>query len=321
MEGLTEFDLIKRYFAPLSRHQDQSIQVGSGDDCAVISCSEDSKLCFSIDTMVEGVHFPKDAPPFLLGYRALAAALSDLAAMGAVPYFFTLALTIPKIDAAWLERFSAGLGVLVDRFKFPLIGGDTTRGPLTISIQVHGILNALPLLRSGAKPGDVLAVSGTLGDAGAALELLPNPGALPIIKSESEQFLFNRYYQPEPRIKLGRLLSEYANSCIDISDGLLAEATHISERSQVRLSIDSTLIPLSRALLEFKGLAKARSLALSSGDDYELLFTISREQWAVLKAHPLGGQLTKIGVVESGNGVFLDGEAIGFDKKGYMHFE
>lgn len=321
MARVSEFDLIELYFAPLARHHGELVLTSTGDDCAVINPPLGSSLCFSIDTMVEGVHFPKNAPPFELAYRSLAAALSDLAAMGAKPSFFTLALTLPDADSKWLELFSSGLKVLVDQYQFPLLGGDTTRGPLTISIQVHGFLAKPALLRSGAQEGDILAVSGTLGDAGATLELLPLVSNKSRVFSSSEHYLLSRYYQPSPRIELGQALLGCATSCIDISDGLLADAEHISKKSSVSVLIDSTLIPLSSELVDFKGESEAKKLALTSGDDYELLFTVPKNKWLELVSSLPVGSVTEIGLIQKGSGVLLDGITSKNLKKGFQHFE
>lgn len=321
MAKVSEFDLIAQYFAPLARHLDESVLASTGDDCAVFLPPSGSSLCFSIDTMVEGVHFPKNAPPFELAYRSLAAALSDLAAMGAKPAFFTLALTLPETDSIWLERFSAGLQVLVDQYQFPLLGGDTTQGPLTISIQVHGLLSKPALLRSGAQVGDILAVSGTLGDAGAALDLLPTYCASGGALNTNEGYLLSRYYKPSPRIELGQHLLGCATSCIDISDGLLAEAGHISKKSSVGVLIDSSLLPLSPELVSFKGLEKSKELALTAGDDYELLFTVPRSKWADLVSAVPVGSVTEVGFIKAGAGVELDGINSNKFKKGFQHFE
>tara|TARA_R110002072_G_C7976558_1_gene535537 strand:- start:746 stop:1702 length:957 start_codon:yes stop_codon:yes gene_type:complete len=318
MAGLSEFELIKRYFSPLSASDNGAVLLGSGDDCGVISPPHGKDLCFSIDTLVEGVHFPPDAPPFELAYRALAVAMSDLAAMGASPFFFTLALTLPKTDPEWLELFAGGLKTLADKYQFPLLGGDTTRGPLSISIQVHGLLNKPALQRSGAKEGDVIAVSGTLGDAGAALDLLPrfHEGLSP-----RDTYLLSRYYQPSPRIELGESMLSYASACIDISDGLLAEAAHISEKSSVSVEIDSSLIPLSCQLIDFKGKDKAKVLALSAGDDYELLFTMPESGWHAFTASIPAGLVHRIGCIKAGSGVYLDGCNTDQLKKGFQHFD
>jgi thiamine-monophosphate kinase len=321
MASVSEFDLIELYFSPLALNHSESVMIGTGDDCAVICSPPGASLCFSIDTMVEGVHFPKNAPPFELAYRSLAAAMSDLAAMGATPSFFTLALTLPEADSKWLESFSSGLKVLVDQFQFPLIGGDTTRGPLTISIQVHGFLSRPALLRSGAKDGDILAVSGTLGDAGAALDLLSLVSCKDKVFDSNENYLLSRYYRPSPRIGLGQILLDCATSCIDISDGLLAEAEHISKKSSVSIIIDSDLIPLSSELLGFKGVEKAKELALTAGDDYELLFTVPKSKWPDLVSSLPVGSVTEIGLIQAGSGVQLDGIKSKNLKKGFQHFE
>lgn len=320
MTSLSEFDLIERYFAPLAVTKHEHIHIGTGDDCGVIATPPGTSLCFSIDTMVEGVHFPKEAPPFKLGYRALAAALSDLAACGAKPYFFTLALTLPEANSAWLEAFSSGLKYLSDKYNCPLLGGDTTRGPLTISIQVHGLLSKPALQRKGAKPGDILAVSGTLGDAGAALEFL-SPEKDENNFDSDQHFLLARYYTPEPRIELGQLLLDYASACIDISDGLLAEAKHISKASQVRIEIDQDLLPISDALMQLKGFSVANNLALNAGDDYELLFTIPQDKWQDFMSRISEEKITRIGQVESGFGVEVKGRAGEKMSLGFQHFE
>jgi thiamine-monophosphate kinase len=321
MARVSEFDLIERYFAPLACPLGESVLTSTGDDCAVILPPPQTSICFSIDTMVEGVHFPKGAPPFELAYRSLAAAMSDLAAMGSTPAFFTLALTLPDTDSIWLEDFSSGLKVLVDQFQFPLLGGDTTRGPLTISIQAHGFLSKPALLRSGAKDGDILAVSGTLGDAGAALDLLSVVSCKEKVFDSGESYLLSRYYRPSPRIALGQILLGCATSCIDISDGLLAEAEHICKKSSVSIIIDSALIPLSSELLGFKGVEKAQELALTAGDDYELLFTVPESKWSALVASLPVGAVTEIGKVQAGSGVQLDGMNGKNLRKGFQHFE
>jgi len=167
----SEFDLIKAFFEGIGPKSTE-VSVGIGDDCAVINIPSDQSLCLSLDTMVAGVHFLHDAPPQKIAYRALAAAISDLAAVGAVPSHFTLSLTLPESNSEWLSEFSKGLKVLADEFRFPLVGGDTTKGPLAIGIQVHGLVpKGQVLTRSNAQIGDVIAVTGTLGDAGAALSL------------------------------------------------------------------------------------------------------------------------------------------------------
>jgi len=317
---LSEFDLIKTFFEGVGPKLTE-VSMGIGDDCAVVNIPSDQSLCLSLDTMVAGVHFLHDAPPKKIAYRALAAAMSDLAAMGAVPSHFTLSLTLPDSNPEWLSEFSLGLKALADLFHFPLVGGDTTKGPLTIGMQVHGLVPKDQLLtRSNAQIDDVVAVTGTLGDAGAALSLLKCDSNGIEKLSEAQLFLLNRYYSPTPRIEQGVQLRSLANACIDVSDGLLADAAHIAEKSSVELEIDVTSLPLSQALLsEHK--AKARQLALSSGDDYELLFTISEANWKVLNQNDSSNIYTKIGQVRQGKGIKIKGVSGDIENMGYQHFE
>ena len=314
----SEFDLIKTFFEGVGPKLTE-VSVGIGDDCAVINVPNDQSLCLSLDTMVAGVHFLHDAPPKKIAYRALAAAMSDLAAMGAVPSHFTLSLTLPDSNSEWLSEFSLGLKALADLFHFPLVGGDTTKGPLTIGIQVHGLVPKNQVLtRSNARVGDVVAVTGTLGDAGAALSLLTCDLGVREKLSEAQVFLLSRYYSPSPRIEQGVQLRSLASACIDISDGLLADAAHIAKKSSVKLEIDAASLPLSQALLSAHK-AEASQLALSSGDDYELLFTISDSNWKVL--NQTSNIYTKIGRVHQGKGVAIKGVSGKIEKMGYQHFE
>ena len=322
MSSLSEFDLIKTYFERLGPQccaiDSGVVSLGIGDDCGVIQVPDGMSLCFSMDTMVEGVHFPVNAPPEKLAYRALAAALSDLAAMGAKPSHFTLSLTMPSARHEWLASFSAGLKILVERFDFPLLGGDTTKGPLAIAIQVHGFVpNEAYLTRSGAKAGDILAVTGTLGDAGAALELLSKVGL-----DECEAFLLDRYYMPTPRVAEGLVLRSLASSCIDISDGLLADALHMAAKSDVKLNLDVESLPLSKALKIVKQ-ERAAEFAMNAGDDYELLFSISEKNWETLNQTNEARQYTQIGQVVSGSGisVLCHGSPVTVKHKGFKHFE
>jgi len=316
----SEFDLIKAFFEGIGPKSTE-VSVGIGDDCAVINIPSDQSLCLSLDTMVAGVHFLHDAPPQKIAYRALAAAISDLAAMGAVPSHFTLSLTLPESNSEWLSEFSKGLKVLADEFRFPLVGGDTTKGPLAIGIQVHGLVpKGQVLTRSNAQIGDVIAVTGTLGDAGAALSLLECDRDGSKRLSGAQLFLLKRYYSPSPRIEQGVQLRSLASACIDISDGLLADAAHIAEKSSVELEIDVASLPLSQALLS-ECRIKASQLALSSGDDYELLFTLSESNWKALNQNDVSNIYTKIGQVKQGEGVALKGMSGAVEKMGYQHFE
>jgi len=315
---LSEFDLIKTFFEGVGPKSDV-VGFGVGDDCAVINIPSNNSLCISMDTMVEGIHFLPGSPPQKIAYRALAAAMSDLAAMGAEPSHFTLSLTLPVSSYEWLSEFSLGLKALADQFHFPLVGGDTTKGPLTISLQVHGLIPAgQALMRSGAKAGDIVAVTGTLGDAGAALSILDRLGDRQL--TDSQLFLLNRYYYPSPRIEQGLQLRLLASACIDISDGLLADASHIAERSKVELEINSESLPLSEALLTDQA-DNASGLALSAGDDYELLFTISESNWKMLNEQKTPHIFTRIGRVNEGAGVVVKNCTQSSKSMGYKHFE
>jgi len=280
-----------------------------GDDCAILRLGEGERLATSVDTMVADVHFPGDSFPEDVGFRAASVAASDLAAMGARPLGMTVALTLPEADELWLNSFSQGLAEAVSEYELPLVGGDTTRGPLTITVQVLG---ALPLgkalLREGARVGDELYVSGTLGDAAGALAFLrgdwqPEP--------DDAQYLLQRYNRPLARIDLGRELLGRATAAIDVSDGLLADAGHVADASGVRLVIDPDLLPLSAALSSHPSRDQVILWALAGGDDYELCFTLPADQ-----APPQG--CTRIGRVERGSGVDC-GLAIDIPP-GYQHF-
>ena len=303
----SEFTLIYRYFSALGRGS--AVDLSVGDDCAILRLETGERLATSVDTMVAGVHFPEDTFPEDVGFRAASVAASDLAAMGARPLGMTVALTLPEADEFWLNAFSQGLAAAVSDYDLPLVGGDTTRGPLTITVQVMG---ALPLdqalLRGGARVGDEVYVSGTLGDAAGGLAFLqeqwqPEPDAA--------EHLLDRFNRPRARIELGRELLGRATAAIDISDGLLADAGHIAAASGVMIRIDPERLPLSDALSGHALSGREREWALTGGDDYELCFCQSAD-----KAVPAG--CTLIGWVEEGEGVDC-GENIDISA-GYYHF-
>jgi thiamine-monophosphate kinase len=312
-----EFELIQRYFSPLAkRYNSVSMVLGPGDDCAIQRVPEGHDLVFSVDTMVEGVHFPQNYSPAHLGWRALAAAASDLAAMGAIPICYTLALTLPAVEEPWLAGFSQGLSDAGQAFGLALAGGDTTRGPLTLSLQVHGVVRkGYALRRGGATVGDLICVSGTLGDAGAALDYLAELQPTPDMA-----FVLGRYHQPQPRLALGQSLVGIASSCIDISDGLKADLGHILDASGTGATIDPLACPLSQALRNLKG-AGAVDYALSAGDDYELCATISPDNWQKAP-ESVRRQLTVIGAIEGGHGLQIAGNPAsnGPDATGFDHF-
>ena len=309
-----EFELIRRYFQPLAdgAGQDQLL-LGPGDDCAIQRVPPGQDLVFSVDTLVQGVHFPFGYSPDYLGWRALAVAVSDLAAMGARPVCFTLALTLPDADAEWLKAFSEGLARASKAFGIALAGGDTTRGPLTITIQVHGTVdNGRALYRSGAKPGDLICVSGPLGAAGAALDYLDETEPSP-----AQLALLSHYHFPQPRLELGQQLAGRASSAIDVSDGLLADLGHILEASGTGARIDTGRIPMMAELVALKA-ENARDLALGAGDDYELCITIPPETFGTLD-DSVARELTVIGEITSEPGLQLSGPVSGVIQ-GYEHF-
>lgn len=306
----SEFDLIYRYLAHLGAGP--HVNLGVGDDAATLSLSSGCELVVSTDTAIEGRHFPVDTLPEYVAYRAIAAAVSDLAAMAAIPIGMTLALTIPDADELWMHGFASGVADAVADFDLPLVGGDLTRGALSITVTVMGeVPLGKAVKRRGAKIGDDIAVTGTLGDAAAGLAVLN--GALAqqddvdwVLAEQLEQ----RFFKPSPRLAWAGWLATHATSAIDISDGLLSDLGHVARASGVEMALDPQALPLSQALRAMPGLNPV-SLALQGGDDYELAFTVP--------AHtelPLGA--TRIGCVVAGSGVSCRGLHI--EETGYDHF-
>ncbi|MDH5738502.1 MAG: thiamine-phosphate kinase, partial [Gammaproteobacteria bacterium] len=276
--GLSEFDIIGRYFSHLWSGDSPGILLGPGDDCAIIRPPPGQDLCVSTDTLVEGVHFPLGASPAVIAGRSLAVNLSDLAAMGARPLGLTMALTLSEANEDWLRTFSDVLGQMTQQYACPLIGGNLARGPLSVTVQVMGTCPAgQAICRSGASAGDLIYVSGSLGDAAMALHLMNRGEVVPPI-------LLARYENPSPRLALGEALQGIASSAIDVSDGLLADLGHILDRSGVGALLETDSLPLSEALLEVTDSAQALALALSGGDDYELCFTVPPEKQSRLSS-------------------------------------
>lgn len=313
-----EFDLIKRYFTRKTRRA----RLGVGDDCALIAPMLDMDMAISTDMLVSGRHFFPFMDPRKLGHKALAVNLSDLAAMGAVPRYFTLSLALPKIDDLWLEGFSQGMFELADAYNCELIGGDTTKGPLTISITVIGeSRRPFALQRSGAKAGDDIWVSGELGDAALALRFFQK-------KSKLSEGDFTKVKQklemPQPRIALGLALRPIASSAIDISDGLVGDLGHILDASGVGARVDVGAIPVSTILAAQTGEVQYRC-ALAGGDDYELCFTAPADRRDAVEqlALSLGLRLTRIGSIVKEAGLSLldrEGNPASFSLKAYDHF-
>lgn len=304
--GDDEFALIREYFAGLDTGA--AVAHGNGDDAALLRVPDGEVLAVSVDLMVEGVHFPHSAPADASAFRAVAAAVSDLAAMAAVPIGMTLALTLPEAQPDWLRQCRRGLADASERFSLPLVGGDLSRGPLSLAVQVMGRVPAgQALRRDRARPGDQLCVSGTLGDSAAGLALLT--GELTTDK-ETTDYLLRRYWRPTPRLELGVQLRALATAAIDVSDGLLADAGHLAAASGVQVVIEGDRLPLSGELLSALGSQRGRELALAGGEDFELCFTIPAQA-----APPTG--TTVIGSVGSGTGVHCD---VQVDRHGYRHF-
>jgi thiamine-monophosphate kinase len=319
---LSEFDLIRTHFAHLgSRRTD--VTLGVGDDCALLRVPPDQDLAVSIDTLVAGVHFLPDCDPEALGHKSLAVGLSDLAAMGAEPAWATLALTLPpdlpRSRPNWVVGFCRGFDELARAHGVALVGGDTTSGPLSISIQVHGLVpRGLALRRSGARPGDLVCVSGTLGDA--ALALRRSLAGVP-----SSTALRGRLDRPIPRVGLGLALRGLATAAIDCSDGLAADLGHILNASEVGAELDLARLPLSAEVAVAVGEGGDWSLPLSGGDDYELCFTLKPQC-----EHTLGGiaagcgvALTIIGRIVAEPGLrcrLPDGSDFALGRTGYDHF-
>ena len=315
-----EFELIRNFFAAAPCAQGgEGVALGIGDDCALLDVPFGEQLAISTDTLVAGVHFADPCDPFLLGQRSLAVAASDLAAMGATPLAFTLALTLPAVEADWLQAFARGLNLMAQGCGLRLIGGDTTRGPLCLTLTVFGrIPRGQALTRSAARPGDLLCVGGELGNAAGALPLvLGQRSATPAIAEP----LLAHYWSPQPQLALGQALRGKASSALDLSDGLLADCGHIALASKVRLLIENDRIPVSLALQEFLGDADAQQAALSGGDDYVLAFTLAAVELPTLLAD--GWPIHVIGRVVEGQGVGLldvDGRDITPTTRGYQHF-
>jgi thiamine-monophosphate kinase len=313
---LGEFELISRYFTRPARRA----VLGVGDDCAVLAPVPGTQWCVSSDMLVEGRHFLSTVSPQRLGHKALAVNLSDLAACGAEPLAFTLAMAMPRADESFLSGFAEGLWALADAHGIDLVGGDTTAGPLNICITVFGTVPAgQALLRGGARAGDELWVSGTLGDARAALECFR--GTLALTGDAFEQ-LRRAMELPQPRVALGMALRGVASSAIDISDGLLGDLGHIMKRSEVGARVDVDAVPRS-ALLAALPPSVQRLCLLHGGDDYELLFTAAptRRDAVLAAARGAGVAVSCIGHIESGShlrvldgaGRVLDESAAGFD--------
>ncbi|GID06621.1 thiamine-phosphate kinase [Pseudomonas sp. 008] len=315
-----EFELIRNFFAAAPCAQGgEGVALGIGDDCALLAIPPGEQLAISTDTLVAGVHFADPCDPFLLGQRSLAVAVSDLAAMGATPVAFTLALTLPTGTSDWLEAFARGLNLMAQNCRVALVGGDTTRGPLSLTMTVFGrVPTGLPLTRSGAQPGDLLCVGGDLGNGAGALPLVLGQRTAEAAIADP---LLAHYWSPQPQLALGQALRGKATAALDISDGLLADCGHIALASKVGIRVERSRLPLSKALLAFLGQSGAEQAALSGGDDYVLAFTLPPAELPSLLAD--GWPIHVLGQVVAGQGVILldaDGHDITPPIRGYQHF-
>lgn len=297
--ALSEFDLIRQYITPQSVIRDD-VALGIGDDCALLRIPEGQQLAVTLDTLVAGRHFLTDCDPVALGHKSLAVNLSDLAAMGAEPAWATLSLTLPDEDREWLASFMYGFSQLASRYAVQLVGGDVTRGPLSISVQAHGFVPAnLAIRRDSAQPDDLVFVSGSLGDAALALAMLDGRVAA------TDQFAALKYKldYPQPRIELGLALRGIANAMIDLSDGLAGDIEHICEASNLGAELDVSRLPFSRAFES----AGDWNLAATGGDDYELCFTVDADKCDMIAtlAEQLHLPLTQVGRMREQRGVIV----------------
>jgi thiamine-monophosphate kinase len=319
--ALSEFALIERYFRTCGA-QRADVTLGVGDDAALLAPPAGSELVAAMDTLVAGVHFPHGSPAASIGHRALAVNLSDLAAMGARPAWALLALTLPQAEEAWLEEFAAGFSALARAHEVALVGGDTTRGPLCVTVQLLGhVPRATALRRAGARAGDALFISGTPGDAAAGLALEEGRLSAP---EHARGYLRERFLWPTPRMALGERLRGFASACIDVSDGLLGDAGKLAGASHAGAVISFDELPVSEPLLAVLGDARARELALTGGDDYELCFTVPPQNLTRLLGElpPQRWGYTRIGSVRADEGVVVvrDGTVMEFSHSGYRHF-
>lgn len=313
---LAEFDCIRQFFAAQGLVRDD-VTLGIGDDAAIVSLSSHQECVVAMDTIVAGRHFFADASAASIGHRALAINLSDLAAMGAIPAWFTLSITMPQIDEAWLTDFSQALFSLANQHDCQLIGGDTTQGPLAITVQAHGLVqHGQALRRDGACVGDAIAVTGQLGAPSYAVAHYNATLAEP---------LRHALEYPQPQIDAGLILNNYAHSAIDISDGLLGDLGHITTASHVAATVQADAIPIAASLSTLSR-EQALPYALNGGDDYQLCFTLAQEKISVCQQAlaAINVDMHVIGSIDEGEGVRVlnsAGEAMTIAQSSFQHFQ
>ena len=318
---MKEFELIKHFFTKqIVKRKD--VELGIGDDCAVLAPVENQNIVVTTDTLVAGVHFPFDTSPRAIGHKAVAVNLSDIAAMGAKPSWLSLALTLPDVDEAWLTEFCIGVFELCEFYNVELIGGDTTQGPLSITITAQGLTpQGSYLSRSGAKAGDWLYVTGELGDAALALQQITGKVD---IEPQFIEAIKNKLDYPKPRVLAGQTLREYASAAIDVSDGLIADLGHICQASNVGANVVLDALPLSTIMRDSLLSDDAITLALTGGDDYELLFTVSEDNKVGMETamSHAGIQITCIGQMNASQTISttLNNKPTPINTAGFEHF-
>jgi len=318
---MKEFELIKQFFTEQAVKR-KDVLLGIGDDCAVVSSTENQNIVVTTDTLVAGVHFPLGTSPKAIGHKAVAVNLSDIAAMGAKPSWISLAITLPEVNDDWLSEFCSGVFELCEYYNVQLIGGDTTQGPLSITITAQGITpEGKYLSRSGAKSGDWLYVTGELGDAALALQHYKESV---LTENDIIEQVQNKLDFPKPRVLAGQALREYASAAIDISDGLLSDLGHICQASNVGANIVLDAIPLSDAMKKSQSFDDSVHLALNGGDDYELLFTVSEDKKVGMETalSHAGTAITCIGQINASQiiSTTLNNKAVPIRNSGFEHF-
>jgi thiamine-monophosphate kinase len=322
--SLTEFQSIRDYFSKQPAQRPE-VSLGIGDDCALLTVPDDKELAISVDVLVSGVHFPEQTAAEDIGYKSLAVSLSDLASMGAEPAWVTLAIALPAMDEAWLGEFCQGFFRLASRYNVQLVGGDTTKGALMITTNVGGyIAKNQALRRTGAKPGDLVFVTGTIGEAGLGLKVLQKHLELPPQFQHYADKLIERLNRPTPRVELGRALIGIATAAIDVSDGVAADLNHILEMSNAGARLDVEKLPLSECFPAVFDQVGGWVQPLTAGDDYELLFTAPEELQSKLQeiAAEHNCAITCIGRIEEQAGLrcYSESKLLELQNMGYEHF-
>ncbi|MFT4725140.1 MAG: thiamine-monophosphate kinase [Colwellia sp.] len=318
---MKEFEVIRRYFTEqVVKRKD--VYLGIGDDCALVTPGERQHIAVTTDTLVAGVHFPLNTSPRAIGHKSIAVNLSDLAAMGAEPSWLSLALTLPEIDENWINEFCDGVFDLCEFYNVQLIGGDTTQGPLSITITAQGqIPFGQHISRSGAKAGEWLYVTGEIGAANLALQHIQGKVT---VAAKYQQEIQKRLDFPKARVLAGQALRKYATSAIDLSDGLVADLAHICNASGVGANIFLDALPLSAALSDTVGIDAAYDIALEGGDDYELLFSVTEDNRVGMETAlaNTGNKITCIGQLNGSGKITttLNKKAVDIKVQSYQHF-